>query len=164
MAELDEFDKALGVLCAGFNVPCTEERRAAYRKAFGQFEGLAWERLIGHCLSERGPERMPSVSQLWGIRAEMRARAPTQPKDSAPEWPGGAWALAANRHLLAHLVRKAVAKGWQCTPMMLRGYLDAKNAWADDMRDLAKGSDAVPPELQRSIWRDYLAKAEAAMA
>jgi len=155
MSGPDEFDKSLAVLCAGFNVPCTEDRRAAYGKAFRKLPPTGWERLVDYTLSESGPDKMPRVSELWQLRKEMRASAP--PKDPVQQglpWEGDQWDIASNHHLLAHIVRRVIAReviGVAQTHCLV----EAKKAWAADMRDLARSNNGeVPVELQRSIWRD----------
>jgi hypothetical protein len=186
--EPDEFDKTLAVLCAGFNVPCTEDRQRAYGKAFRKIPPAGWERLVDYCLGEEGPERMPSVRELWRARSEMRARAPAdRPPSVEIPWHGDQWDAAANRHLLAHIMRTLRAnpqhygespsyhamrntntKNADASPGFIANIarlLAAKKAWAADMRDMAPHTGGlVDGLLQREIWADYITKAEAISA
>jgi hypothetical protein len=74
------------------------------------------------------------------------------------------WALAANRHLLAHVMR-AGSRGRRYTPDDTDVLIEAKNAWAADMRDIeANHPGSTDVELQRSCWNDYMARAEAKIA
>jgi hypothetical protein len=102
---------------------------------------------------------------------------------------GDAWDMVANRYLMGHIAtlmkknpkcfgRPASVKLMQAPLKDLQDlgidphYLDAsgelvenvkrliaaKNAWAVDMRDIAVNG-AVPPENQKTIWRDYMQRA-----
>lgn len=96
----------------------------------------------------------------------------------------GRWDIAANMHLLAYVRHKRVpgrpasylgmkrttreeSPNADASPEFIanvRLLVDAKNAWASDMRDLApRDEDGVPAELQRKIWDDYITRAEARM-
>ena len=97
------------------------------------------------------------------------------------------WMLAANLHLLKH-VRKALAHRFTCygrpasylamknrkredfpnadasTEFLanISELVSAKNTWAAEMYDIARNTGGtVPSEVQRSIWDDLLARAEA---
>jgi hypothetical protein len=158
MLEPDEFDKALAQLCAGFNVPCTEERREAYGRAFRKLSPLMWDRLVDYALSEDGPDKMPTVRELWSIRRELRAQLPQAATPTQPPWEGDMWDIAANRHLLAHLVRLVVNRRRITNHA---AFVEAKKAWATEMRDLAQNNGGeVPVDLQQSVWRDYIGRAQ----
>lgn len=103
---------------------------------------------------------------------------------------GDAWDMAANRYLLGHIAQRCKENplhfGRPASYEMLQAplkdleqlgvdkhYLDAsaemvdkvgrlvaaKNAWAADMRDIAVKGE-VPVEQQKSVWREYIARAE----
>lgn len=75
----DEFDATLGELCAAYDKPFTNERRAAYRKSLGKLGQVGWARLVDHCIGESGPERMPTTRECWQIYRKLRNwRPPTQ--------------------------------------------------------------------------------------
>jgi hypothetical protein len=81
------------------------------------------------------------------------------PRLAAPEWQGDAWEIAANQHLLAHLVRRATIDRAKYTAAQTAVLVTAKKSWAVDMRDIAVNGQ-VPVETQRAIWRDYIEGAE----
>src|SRR5690606_24493969 len=96
----DEWDAALAELCAGYDRPITNERRAAYRGSLGNLSLIAWKRIVEHCLSDKGPERFPTCQQLWQIHRQLRrpARAPGATENTGPVM--SRWAVAANRVLM----------------------------------------------------------------
>ena len=65
------------------------------------------------------------------------------------------WGQAANRHLFAHCLR-IIAAGKPVDRAELERGIAAKNAWAQDMRDLADRENAVPIETQKRIWRELV--------
>ncbi len=95
------------------------------------------------------------------------------------------WTIAANQHLLAHLIKNlAAAKrmfpdsiprssrhpkdgrlvDWgPVTERNTQKLVAFKNAWAEDMRADDKGS-GVPIEAQQQAWADCMARAEAEIA
>lgn len=98
----DDWDRAFAELCAGYDKPATNERRAAYRKSLSKMHIGAWQQLVDYCLSEKGPEKFPTTYALWNVSRELRrqrARAPEQAQDDDP--PMSRWAIAANKILFA---------------------------------------------------------------
>jgi hypothetical protein len=110
-------------------------------------------------------------------------------KDWWTDTPEGRWTMAGNTHLLTH-IRRHIAKrsrryGTPASFIAMRAstreespnadaspefianvgrLVAAKNAWVTDMLDLAQKTGEVPVELQRTIWKDYLQRAEAEIA
>lgn len=159
---MNEFESQLATLCAGYNVPCTAERLEAYGKAFGNLHPAQWARLIEHCLSEAGPDRMPTVRDLWGMRRDLRAGPPTyvhEQRQLLEEF--DAWAIEANRHLFAYLLRHVYQPGGSQHPMARQPmiFVRYKNAWAQDMREAAT-AEGVPIDVQKAAWRDCMERAE----
>lgn len=81
----DEFDQQLAILCAGFNKPCTNQRRDAYRKSLGRLSNPAWSRLVEYCISENGPDDLPTTKECWRIYRGLRARAPSDERPKSVE-------------------------------------------------------------------------------
>ena len=95
------------------------------------------------------------------------------------------WEVAANRHLLKHITDRIYAAGRpygrpasahamrvmttpnaDASPEFIRNVhrlVDAKKAWAADMRDLAQNGP-VPITVQRQCWADYIGRAESDIA
>lgn len=97
--ELDELDRQLVMLCAGYDRPFTTERREAYRKGLAKMHPAMLERVVEHCLGEDAPEKFPTCRQLWQISAKLRARrAPGATADAGPRM--SRWAILANQVLL----------------------------------------------------------------
>lgn len=69
-----EFDTQMSLLCAGFNVPIGD-RSEAYWKGVIRMSLMEFTRCVEHALGEDGPEKIPTCSQLWGIRKQLRAQA-----------------------------------------------------------------------------------------
>ena len=85
-----------------------------------------------------------------------------------------AWDVAANVHLLAHIrrtigrygkpasylaMRKTSTPNADASPELIanmKRLIEAKDAWARDMRDIADANNEVPSATQREIWDDYL--------
>lgn len=165
----DDFDRAFAKLCAAFNVPCTNERRSAYRQAFGKIHLAGWERLIEYCLSEEGPEKFPTVKQLWILRKEMRHSAPAARE---PEKAWDPWLVRANLALLSHIRTElaaapllwgepGAARQEQITSVLVKW----KNQWVAMMQAGAVDG-RVDANDQRETWANCmrLAKQEFANA
>lgn len=74
-----DFEARIGELFAGFpgSGIQTRERTEAYWKGLQKLGLVELGRLIDYALGEHGPDRLPSVPQLWRMRADMR-RAPRE--------------------------------------------------------------------------------------
>lgn len=168
-----EFDEELAALCAALDVPLGDAKREGFWKALASMSLLEFRRCAEQILRDlrntgEVPERF-SVATVWQARAKLRAPAPTggfaRPED--PE-PLDAWELLANRLLLGEIGSRIRADGqslgepwsvWQAeAARILARY---KRAWAVDMREAQDDTGAVPPDAQRSAWRDCMARADA---
>lgn len=183
-AERPEFEKQIGVLFAAIDKPLTEERREAFWKGCLNMSLLDVGRCINRVLEdlqENPAPRFFTVGDLWAAKRKLRAAGPYV---LAPQDPNAGkfdpWAIAANFHLAAH-IRKALSRnsrrygdpgnyvsGRQESREFranVARLVEAKNAWAADMRDLAAhNAGEVPVLQQREIWNDYLKSAEAQIA
>lgn len=127
-----EFERQLSILCAGYNIHPSAERLDAYWLGLAKMELGTFARLVAHCLSEEGPEKLPTVRSLWPLSRHLRARkaAHVQP---AAAWRGDPWLAAGNRHLYAFIVRRMMV-GRVFNPQETAYLVEAKNAWVEDMR------------------------------
>lgn len=76
---------------------------------------------------------------------------------------GDVWSIAANQHLLKHVVTRTVERRAPYQVADIDALLTAKKLWAQDMRDL-QVDGKVPVETQKEIWREYLEGAERQIA
>jgi hypothetical protein len=152
----DEFDQQFAALCAGFNKPCTVERRVAYRKSLGRLPAVSWARLVEHCLSEQGPDELPTTKRCWLIYRELRAPRPVYVHEQL-ELPEARdpWRAVANRHLLQHITSQVARDQLHERVAVLTG---AKNQWAQEMRE--GGSAEHEPAYQERFWRELMVGAE----
>jgi hypothetical protein len=72
-SERPEFDGHVSRLCAAFNVPPTPERLGAYWDAFKNLGLIEIARMMERALSERGPDKFPTVPAMWEIRRKLKA-------------------------------------------------------------------------------------------
>ena len=150
------FEKALTELFGALDKPLTEAKREAFWKGLNQMSLVEFHRCCDYLidqLSEHEAPRTFSVSDIWSAKRAMRAPAPEPHLEPVMD----PWGIAANKHLLAHLVRKVLAK----QPIASHSrYIEYKNAWARDMREACENG-AVPIAFQRESWADCMARAEA---
>ena len=162
-ADRAEFDKHLAILCAGMDVPATEERKEAYWRGLQQMSLGVFARTVDFVLTKESWSKIPKPGQLWEVSKRMRASAaPQGPSDDG--FRGDAWEAAGNRYLLAHITQRCSITPWAygkpVDPEKVNKLVAAKKAWASDMRDIAV-EGRVPPETQKAVWREYMARAEA---
>lgn len=180
-----EFDKQLAVLCASQDVPCTEERKEAFWRALQSMSMVQFVRTIDFMLVKESWARMPKPAQVWESFKRMRASAPIEPKDDG--FRGDDWDSLANRYLIGYIAkqisadprrygRPASVKSMQArredSPNgdASQEFVDnvarlraAKDSWAADMRDMERDG-GVDPKVQKAVWEDYIARAEADIA
>ena len=111
----DEWTTAMTELCAAYNIPATAERLAAYRKSLGKLHIASWHKLVEHCLGPKGPEKMPTVPQLWRIHRELRAAfAPIKAREQDEEFTK--WEIHANK-VLFQLAYQDLRRGANTKPI-----------------------------------------------
>lgn len=100
-----------------------------------------------------GPPGLPDFMRLCRTVGDEFDEGPVaQPPRIAVEAPTmDNWEIAANRHLLAHII----ARRGKFTEHQVRELVTAKKSWASDMRELASNGP-VPVDTQRSIWNEYV--------
>jgi hypothetical protein len=67
----DEFDSQLAILCAGYDRP-VGDRSEAYWKGCAKMSLIEFARIVDYALGEQGPEKIPTVNQLWRLRSQLR--------------------------------------------------------------------------------------------
>jgi hypothetical protein len=76
-SEREEFEEQLAILCAGYNVPCTQHRKQAFFTGLGKMTLPQWVRCVDLAVSEEGPEELPTPKGIWRIHRGFR-RGPAQ--------------------------------------------------------------------------------------
>jgi hypothetical protein len=99
LADREEFRVQLEKLCAAFNVPCTEAREEAYFRAFSRLSLIAFARLVDAALDENGPQKLPTVHDLWELYKHTKGAKSQAPPADDPDH----LAYLANRLLWLHV-------------------------------------------------------------
>lgn len=153
-ADRSEFERNLGILCAAFDVPCTAERKEAYWLSLERMPLLVFARTVNHMLTAEEWVRIPKPSQVWASSKRIRAMAPQESTDDG--WRGDEWDAAANRHLLAYVLRAGQERRYYDarTTKILVAW---KNAWATDMREW---NGKPTPKEQEENFKGCMERAE----
>lgn len=165
-ADRPEFERLLRELFGALDKPLTEHQRNAFWKGLARMSLTEFERCCDHILRELEggePPRRFGVDSIWAARQQLRASAP--PEVSKPRDDGfrcDRWDIAANRHLLAYLVRQICERRRGLNAEAVQTLIEAKHRWAATMRDIDAGcgGHGVPVEDQRDIWRECMRQAE----
>lgn len=67
VSDRDLFEALLEKLYAGFNMPMSKARSDAYFDGLQKMSLARFSRCVDEALGENGPERIPSVTQIWKI-------------------------------------------------------------------------------------------------
>lgn len=107
-----------------------------------------------------GSEHMPSLPAF--LASCRNAREWQREEPVAIAGPSlDKWGIVANSHLLAYVIVKMGEK--RCfDPDETRLLVQAKNAWAEDMRADDRG-EGIDVSLQKAAWADCIARAEQRM-
>lgn len=73
------FEDQIRVLCAGYNVPATDERIEAYWRGLQRMHVPQLVRAVDYALGEQGPEKLPTPKGLSALLHATRASAPDRP-------------------------------------------------------------------------------------
>jgi hypothetical protein len=143
----------------------------ALNRKFGRQPPMEWGSALSY-LSENqlrhgldvllrsGAEHMPSLpSFLASCRQAREWSGADADGVTLPAPIEDKWETAANNHLMAHVMLAAKGKSY-FDPVQTRLLVEAKHAWADDMRAEDTG-DGVPVDVQRAAWDDCIARAAA---
>jgi hypothetical protein len=152
LAEREQFDHHLGALCAGFNVPFTDHRREGYWVGLNRMELSAFIRVVNHALSDQGPEKFPTVRDVWGLHKVLqRKRYDPQPTRDEPAKDVDDYTAFANRRLLKYLMETGAV-----TDAALTEILRAKARLVADARAIEEGGDQFSEEEfaaeLRRVW------------
>lgn len=99
-----EFERQVAMLFAAYNVP-PGDRSEAYWKAFNVLGLVEFARMIEFTIGPDGPEKLPTVPQLWKLRKSMKAPA-------RPRRPG-------TQQVLTALIETALHR-WPLTEKQIR--------------------------------------------
>jgi hypothetical protein len=86
-----DYDKLFDTWCVGLGAIPTEARREAYWKGLSKMSVIQFSRVVDHCLSEDGPEKIPTVPGVWKLwrsiaaAARTRSMPPPQPPEEQSE-------------------------------------------------------------------------------
>lgn len=72
VADREQFDEHLAILCAGFNVPVTGHRKHAYFAGLAKMSLAQFARVVEYAVSEDGPEDVPTTKAIWKIHRQLR--------------------------------------------------------------------------------------------
>ncbi len=163
-SERTEFETLISQLFAGFpsSGVQTPNRIEAYWKGLQKLGLVELTRLVEFALSEHGPDRLPSVPQLWRMRSEMRRtpKALEQPRREIPDH----LEFFANRLLWSHVRTRGglgshgrFAPGHgivECRPSEeLRRVFDMRRDLVREFRQyVADGDDLATPEEFCRRW------------
>lgn len=150
-----EFDRQMARLCAAYSVQ-PGDRPDAYWQAFGKLGLIEFARMVEYALGPDGPDRMPSVHVLWGIRKSFRSSAPIQHHEMPPH--GDALDGWANRIMFGWLSNRVSHHG-PLSDDDLRRVIAAKQEELNGMRLLIVEKD--PEATTKRFVCAFRARADA---
>jgi hypothetical protein len=106
-----EFKELLEKLYAGFNMPISEARIAAYWEGLSKMSLGNFALSVEYALGENGPERIPAVPAIWKISKGLRASAPSPPL--APREDHSRALKLVNGLFLKYLLKRRVTEGFK---------------------------------------------------
>ena len=157
------FEKILAELFGAIDKPLGEATREAFWKGLAKMSLLEFSRCRDLLLDELSQGEAPkkfAVPDIWSAKKRLRTPAPTASQSDG--WTGDVWDIAANNHLLAYVMRVALAHRKLARDETLT-LVAFKNRWSELMRVAADGQDGVPPIEQMATWRECMRMAEEAM-
>lgn len=151
-----EFDQQFAVLCAGLNAIPSTERLAAYWRGLSAMSLSSFARVVDFCLSERGPEKLPTVSAVWRMYRELRAApAPARQQEAATWTRAQAINAHGNLRLLTFLLDQGAASSESLAEL-----LDAKARVCADLLQsdkhhaiTAEWANPQFADAYRVLWR-----------
>lgn len=102
VSDREQFDILLEKLYGGFNMPLSKARSDAYFDGLQKMQLSRFARCVDAALGEDGPERIPSVTQVWGIYRKLKLAADPKPVLPPPPDPDHL-SYFANRLLWTHV-------------------------------------------------------------
>lgn len=126
-------------------------------------------------LANSGKAHVPTLPEFLRMAREIGGDYAGDPRPdtkalASPQDGMDGWDAMAGRHLLAHILRQAKAKRYYAgsdpksreAKELTQPLVDAKNAWADEMREAAKAG-TLPTDHGRAWWNEAMQKADAAV-
>lgn len=149
--DFDAFTKQAEVLCAGFNVPPTDDRiealwRGLQAMHLGQFTRVVEVALTGGNDKQR-IEKMPTTPQLWNLSRSMRARAPAK-VDLPPA--GDRFQVIVSKFLWLFIFRKG-----PFAPDVLAQLLAAKDQLIRDYRIISAEEDISDLQFGTATYQRF---------
>lgn len=143
--ERPAFEDHLAQLLAGYDRKSTPERIEAYWRGLNRMPLVAFERVVDHALSDKGPDHIPSPKQCWQIYRDMRA-TPTSAPLAARDPKFTKADIWANRWLFGYLSMKGAA-----SRASLPKLIAAKNKIAASCSDIPD-EELDPRELRELLF------------
>jgi hypothetical protein len=144
------FEDQLGALCAGFNVPMTELRTDAYWRGLQKMHLVQFARVVEYALSERGPERIPTVPQCWALLKQQRATRPADVIQPVATATYDALHCFAQRCLLRWLRENGPVPA-----EALQRIVSEKNRLLDQFRVIATEERLVADDVRPAMFRGF---------
>jgi hypothetical protein len=166
LQDREEFRAQLEKLCAAFNVPCTEAREEAYFRAFSRLSLIAFARLVDAALDENGPQKLPTVHDLWELYKHTKGAKSQAPPADDPDH----LAYLANRLLWLHLSHRGGLGstgtfvpaygmvGAQASPELTRCLTFKRQILADFTAFVREGDESACPATFIAWWLAGLEK------
>lgn len=152
--DLQGFTSQVEVLCAGFNVPPTEQRVEALWRGLQAMELMVFTRVV-ECALAGGTERlviekMPTAPQLWNLSRQMKASAPAPVYREEPQKPFDHFHGFAQRALMVFLQQKGAASA-----ASLKRLVAEKNRVVADFRLIASEDVVTADEFREALFRAF---------
>ena len=162
LEDFDPFKSLLGELFGAIDKPLTDAKIGGFFKGLERMDIATFERcqasiLLG--LSELAAPKTFTVNDIWAEKKRLRARTAVPAKPERPAWVGDAWDAAANKHLLALMLRRLMRRQPGFDEAQTRQILMAKNEWAKTMRESVDARGEVDLETQRALWSFHVLNA-----
>jgi len=122
VSDREQFEAHFTRLYGGYNMPVSKARMDAYFSGLAKMPLSQFAKCVDHCLGEGGPEKVPSVPAMWGIRKKLMVAA--EPPPAYKEIPDHLEHFA-NRLLLDH-IRSRGGLGSQGTFVPAHGLVDCR--------------------------------------
>jgi hypothetical protein len=138
-----EFVRLMEMLCSGFNVPSTDLRAEAYWRGLQRMDIAIFARCVERALGERGPEKMPTVPQVWNIYRDIKTK-PALDVRQEPSIYDGIHAFG-QRYMLRFLMRDGPV-----SDSALARLIQAKNRIIGQFREIRRDDPSVTADEVRS--------------
>lgn len=147
-ADRAEFIRLVEMLCAGFNVPPIEMRVEAYWRGLQKMDLPIFARVVEYVLGSNGPERIPTVPQVWNLQREMRrsTRAPVPTANHPAPASFGPFHCFGQRCLMRWLMQNGPASAEQ-----LERLIEVKNLLVGQYRQVATECEVTAEEVRESL-------------